>query len=76
MSETDTAPDIFATAARCANCAHPACMEGCPDQIDLRALFEFVATHAPMPITWKLNEQEAESFVREAIETSFTLPTP
>ncbi len=72
MQETNTPADVFATAARCANCTHPACVEGCPDHIDLRALFEFVATHAPMPISWQTNEQAAVTFADEAIETSFT----
>ncbi len=72
MQETNTPADIFTTAARCANCTHPACIEGCPDHIDLRALFEFVAAHAPMPVSWKTDEHEAEKFAGNAIESSFT----
>ncbi len=72
MQEPNISSDVFTTAARCANCAHPACIEGCPEHIDLHALFEFVAAHAPMPISWKTNEQEAENFAGNGIESSFT----
>jgi NADPH-dependent glutamate synthase beta subunit-like oxidoreductase len=65
-------PGVLATAARCAGCTDPACMKACPEQMDLRALFEFVAAQTKTPLTWRLDEREAEDFAIEAIERSFT----
>jgi NADPH-dependent glutamate synthase beta subunit-like oxidoreductase len=65
-------PGVMATAARCAGCAEPVCMKACPEQVDLRALFDFVAAQAKSPPTWRLNEREAEDFAIQAIEASFT----
>jgi ferredoxin len=73
MNSTVTPPpEVLVTAARCAACAEPACMKACPEQVDLRALFEFVAAQTKMPLVWRLNEREAEDFAIEAIERSFT----
>ncbi len=72
MQAPNESQDIFAAAARCAGCSNPACMNACPDHIDLHALFEFIAAQAPMPVSWKLNEREAEAFADKAIEASFT----
>jgi ferredoxin len=71
-SDISAPPGVLATAARCAGCAEPACMKACPEQVDLRALFEFVAAQAKVPPMWRLNEREAEDFAIEAIEQSFT----
>lgn len=64
--------EVLATAARCAGCSDAACMKACPESVNLRALFEFVAAQAQSPINWRQDEQEAEDFVIEAIEKSFT----
>lgn len=64
--------EVLATAARCAGCTDPACAKACPEGVDLRALFEFVAAQAQSPINWRLDEREAEDFAIEAIEKSFT----
>jgi NADPH-dependent glutamate synthase beta subunit-like oxidoreductase len=64
--------DVLVTAAQCADCPEPACMKACPEQVDLRALFEFVGAQAKMPLTWRLSEREAEDFAIEAIEKSYT----
>lgn len=71
-SPTFPPQEVFAAAARCAGCADPACIKACPDQVDLRALFEFVAAQSKMPLMWRLGEREAEDFALEAIEKSFT----
>ncbi len=63
--------DVFLTAARCADCVSPACTQACPEHIDLHALFEFIAAQAPMPLSWKRKENEADALVGEAIEDSF-----
>jgi ferredoxin len=65
-------PEVSVTAARCAGCAEQTCMKACPEGVDLRALFEFVAAQTKMPLMWRLNEREAEDFAIEAIEKSFT----
>ncbi|MGB8648366.1 MAG: hypothetical protein WCF84_24230 [Anaerolineae bacterium] len=73
MNEPSHLPDqVFLTAARCADCAHPACIQACPEQIDLRALFEFIAAQAPMPLTWMRNPDEAENLIGQAIHNSFS----
>lgn len=72
MKPITECPDgVFATAARCADCQEGACMKACPEQIDLRALFEFVASQAPMPLAWRNRPDESETFVGEAINHSF-----
>jgi NADPH-dependent glutamate synthase beta subunit-like oxidoreductase len=63
--------DVLTRAARCADCAEPVCMKACPEQVDLRALFKFIAAQSKMPLTWQLDELEAEDFAIEAIEKSF-----
>ncbi len=68
---TRPSEEMFAIAARCADCQDGACMKACPKQIDLRALFEFIAKQAPMPVTWMEKTDEAEAFVGEAIRKSF-----
>ncbi len=73
MSAPLTPPqDVLVTAARCADCAEPACMKACPQQVDLRALFKFIAAQTKTPLAWRLDEREAEDFAIEAIERSFT----
>jgi NADPH-dependent glutamate synthase beta subunit-like oxidoreductase len=73
MDSSVTPPkDVLVTATRCADCPEPVCMKACPEQADLRALFEFVARQAKVPLTWRMNEREAEEFAIEAIEKSFT----
>ena len=67
-----TPQDIFTVAARCADCPDRACVSACPKHIDLCALFQFIAAQAPLPVSWKQSEREAEVFADEAIETSFT----
>ncbi len=63
--------DVLTRAARCADCAEPVCMKACPEQVDLRALFKFIAAQSKKPLTWRLDEFEAEDFAIEAIEKSF-----
>ncbi len=63
--------EVFLTAARCADCPNPACMQACPEKIDLHALFEFIAAQAPMPLAWMRMANEAETFAGEAIQDSF-----
>jgi NADPH-dependent glutamate synthase beta subunit-like oxidoreductase len=65
--------DVLVTAAQCADCSEPACMKACPEHVDLRALFKFVAAQSKTPVTWRLDERAAEDFAIEAIEKSFTL---
>lgn len=64
--------EVLTMAARCAGCADGACMKACPEEVNLRALFEFVAAQAQSPIIWRQDEREANDFVIEAIEKSFT----
>ncbi len=72
MNANTRPPDkVFLTAARCADCPNPACMQACPEKIDLRALFEFIAAQAPMPLSWMRKVDEAETFAGEAINNSF-----
>ena len=73
MSKTVPAQQIFATAAQCADCAEAPCMQACPEQVDLRALFQFIAEQSPLPVAWQANERAAEVFADEAIERSFGL---
>ncbi len=63
--------NIMRIAARCADCADPACMKACPEQIDLGALFKFIASQAPLPVSWTRPAREAEDFAAAAIERSF-----
>ena len=73
MYSSVTPPNnVLVTAARCADCPERVCMKACPEQADLRALFEFVAAQAKVPLTWGMDEREAEEFAIEAIEKSFT----
>jgi ferredoxin len=73
MNSGATPPkDVLVTAARCADCPDPACMKACPEQVDLRAVFAFVAGQGIPPVTWRMDEREAEDFAIEAIEKSFT----
>ncbi len=72
MYETVPNPTIFATAVRCANCTDAKCVNVCPEHIDLRALFQFIADQAPLPVSWRADEREAEDFADAAIERSFT----
>ncbi len=69
---TGPSKEVFLTAARCADCPNPACMQACPEQIDLRALFEFIAAQSPLPLTWRRDEQEAEALTGQAIHNSFS----
>ena len=73
MDETVPARTIFETAARCADCAEGSCMKACPAQVDLRALFEFIAAHAPAPVAWPTDERAAEDFADAAIARSFSV---
>ncbi len=63
--------NVFLTAARCADCPDPACMRACPEEIDLRGLFEFIAAQAPIPLMWTRTPGEAAELVREAIQDSY-----
>ena len=72
MYEPVPTQNIFATAVRCADCAEAPCMRACPEQVDLRALFQFIADQTPLPVAWRIAEREAEAFADEAIERSFT----
>lgn len=73
MLPTSTPPKaVLARAAQCADCADPTCMKACPEQVDLRVLFEFIATQSKTPVIWRLDEREAEEFAIEAIEKSMT----
>lgn len=72
FSGTTPMQDVLITAARCAACVEPACIMACPEQADLRALFEFVVGQANKPLVWRLDEREAEDFAMEAVEKSFT----
>ncbi len=63
--------DVYLTAARCAECSSPACVNACPEHIDLRALFEFIAAQAPAQLMWARQAGQAENFVAEAIDKSF-----
>lgn len=62
---------VFVTAARCADCEHKECINSCPEGVDLKALFEFVAAQSPLPLAWKQNAAQAEAFADEAIQKSF-----
>ncbi len=73
MSKTVPAHQVFATAVQCADCAEAHCMKACPERVDLRALFQFIAEQTPMPIAWQTDEHAAESFADEAIERSFSV---
>ena len=68
----DKLVQVFATAARCADCPDPACVRACPEKVDLRLVFDFLASETPLPVVWKLNELEAIRYVDDAIETSYT----
>ncbi len=72
MQEIKAKEDVFTTASRCAECKEALCLKACPEHVDLRALFEFVAAHGPRAATWRTRESEAESFAGDAIESSFT----
>ncbi len=62
---------VFITAARCADCSEPACMQACPEHVDLQALFEFVMANAPASVTSMLKAEQAETYAGEAITNSF-----
>ncbi len=62
---------VMMTAARCADCENAACMKACPEQVDLRALFKFIAAQSPVPVAWMRDTRAAVDFVTEAIEQSF-----
>lgn len=47
-------------------------MKACPEQVDLRALAQFVVAQAKPPLTWSVDQREAEQFALEAIEKSFS----
>ncbi len=55
-------------AGRCVGCADPACIKACPQQVDLRALFRYVAAQTRMPATWRQDDLEAEEFAATAIQ--------
>jgi NADPH-dependent glutamate synthase beta subunit-like oxidoreductase len=69
--ESRQSDDIFLAAARCAECSSPACVNACPEHVDLHALFEFIAARAPEQLTWMRKAGQAENFVAEAIDKSF-----
>ncbi len=72
MSPTTCPSDkVFLTAARCADCSNPACMEACPEHVDLRALFEFISEQMPVTLARIQKSQEAETYADEAINHSF-----
>ncbi len=72
MHEMNNAAGIFATAARCADCPDAECVKACPEQVDLRQVFRYLAAQAPLPVAWKASEKDAVLFADNAIETSFT----
>ncbi len=63
--------NVFLTAARCADCSNPACMQACPEHIDLHALFEFIAEQMPVNLARIQKAKEAETYAGEAIHNSF-----
>ncbi len=67
-----TPQNVFTMAGRCADCPDCACIKACPEHLDLRTLFQFIAAQSPLPVSWQLNEREAEVFADDAIELSFT----
>ncbi len=72
MNPTSCPPDkVFLTAARCADCPNPACVQACPEHVDLQALFEFVVANAPPSVTRMLKAEQAETYAGEAIHNSF-----
>ncbi len=72
MHEINDAVSIFATAARCADCPDAHCVKACPERVDLRVVFQYLAAQTPLPVAWKLSERDAVLFADDAIETSFT----
>ncbi len=73
MNEPSQVSDkVFLTAARCADCPNPACMQACPEKIDLHALFEFIAAQSPIPLPWTRKLDETETYTGQAIHNSFT----